>query len=61
MGKLVQSKKDENKTIITCEICEWCIPTLNDEFSYCLLKLKTVNSSESCNDYKYMTGNHISI
>ena len=25
-----------------CQNCEWYIPTLNDEFSYCLLKLKTI-------------------
>ena len=61
MGKLVQSKEDENKTIITCESCEWGIQTINDEFLYCLLKQKTVNLSESCNDYKDRTGNHISI
>lgn len=44
-----------------CENCEWCIQTLNDEFSYCLLKLKTVNSFENCNDYKDRSGNHITI
>ncbi len=49
-----------DKTTV-CENCEWCIQTLNNEFPYCLLKLKTVNSFENCNDYKDKTGNHISI
>lgn len=44
-----------------CQNCEWYIPTLNDEFSYCLLKLKTINSLKKCNDYKDKTGNHITI
>lgn len=44
-----------------CENCEWCIPKLNNEFSYCLLKQKTINSIESCDDYKNKTGNHITI
>lgn len=56
MEKILKRKTTEN-----CENCEWCIPTLNDEFSYCLLKLKKVNSFENCNDYKDRLGNHITI
>lgn len=44
-----------------CKNCEWCIQALNDDLSYCLLKSKKINSLEKCNDYKYKTGNHITI
>lgn len=56
MEKILKRKTTDN-----CENCEWYIPTLNDELSYCLLKSKKINSFEKCNDYKDKTGNHITI
>lgn len=57
----IQTNKNKTKNDKVCQNCEWYIPTLNDEFSYCLLKLKTINSLKKCNDYKDKTGNHITI
>ncbi len=50
-----------SRLLKTCENCEWCIPTLNNEFPHCLLNGQPKGLFETCGHYKKRTGMHISM
>lgn len=58
MGE-IQTNKTKVKKDKVCKNCEWFIQPYNNECSYCLLTLKTVNLFDNCNNYKDSTGIHI--
>lgn len=55
----IQTNKNRAKNDKVCKNCEWFIQPYNNESSYCLLTLRTVNSFDNCNNYKNSTGIHI--
>lgn len=56
-------REDElmSRKLKTCENCEWCIPTLYNEFPHCLLSGKQKGLFETCEKFKNRTGMHISM
>jgi len=47
-----------SRKLKACENCEWCIM---QEFPHCLLKHKIVGLFNTCECFKWRTGNHISM
>lgn len=56
-------REDEllSKRLKICENCEWCVPTLDNEFPHCLLSGEQKGLFEYCELFKKRTGMHISM
>lgn len=57
----IKEKELISRQLKTCENCEWCVPSLNNEFPHCLLTSKQMGLFEYCELFKNRTGMHISM
>lgn len=57
----IQENELISRKLKICENCEWCVPTLINEFPHCLLQVKQVGLFETCTDFKNRTSMHISM